>query len=86
VIRMLHNYIGNDAFRRGMNQYLKDHSYKNALTEDLWKSLSEASKKPVGEVMSTWTSQMGFPIITVEKTHLEGGKMTMVRPLLLFDL
>ena len=63
VIRMLHNFIGNDAFRRGMNAYLTQHSYKNTQTEDLWRALTEASQKPVGEVMSTWTGQMGFPLI-----------------------
>jgi puromycin-sensitive aminopeptidase len=80
VIRMLHNYMGKDAFCRGMNMYLKEHSYKNTLTEDLWRSLSDASQKPVAEVMSTWTSQMGFPVITVEKTKMEDGKIIMVKP------
>merc|ERR1719273_2743478 len=30
VIRMLHDYIGNDAFKQGMKHYLTTHSYKNA--------------------------------------------------------
>ena len=66
VIRMLHNYIGNEAFRQGMKGYLTKFSYKNTLTADLWTSLEEASGKPVGKIMSTWTGQMGFPVIKVE--------------------
>ena len=77
VIRMLHDFIGNDAFRRGMNSYLMEHAYKNAQTEDLWRSLEEASKKPVGEIMSTWTSQMGFPVIKVEKVEHENNNTTL---------
>jgi len=73
VIRMLHNYIGNEAFRQGMKGYLTKFSYKNALTGDLWASLEEASGKPVGKVMSTWTGQMGFPVIKVK--HTPGEKM-----------
>jgi puromycin-sensitive aminopeptidase len=65
VIRMLHNYIGDEDFRKGMNTYLTRHQYKNTFTEDLWAALEEASKKPVGAVMSTWTKQMGFPVIKV---------------------
>ncbi|XP_046969043.1 puromycin-sensitive aminopeptidase [Vanessa cardui] len=65
VIRMLHKYIGDDDFRRGMNIYLTRHQYKNTFTEDLWAALEEASKKPVGAVMSTWTKQMGFPMVEV---------------------
>ncbi|XP_049874380.1 puromycin-sensitive aminopeptidase [Pectinophora gossypiella] len=65
VIRMLHRYIGDEDFRKGMNIYLTRHQYKNTFTEDLWAALEEASKKPVGAVMSTWTKQMGFPMVQV---------------------
>jgi puromycin-sensitive aminopeptidase len=65
VIRMLHHYIGDEDFRRGMNLYLTRHQYGNTQTEDLWSALEEASKKPVGQVMSTWIKQMGFPVVKV---------------------
>ncbi|RWS04263.1 puromycin-sensitive aminopeptidase-like protein, partial [Leptotrombidium deliense] len=41
------------------------HSYGNTVTEDLWAALEEVSKKPIGKIMSTWTMQKGFPVITV---------------------
>lgn len=65
VIRMLYHYIGDDDFRKGMNIYLTRHQYGNTRTEDLWEALSAASSKPVADVMSTWTKQMGYPVITV---------------------
>ena len=65
VIRMLHNWIGDAAFRQGMEKYLNKFAYKNALTEDLWAELGAASGKPVNDVMSGWTSRMGFPMVTV---------------------
>ena len=65
VIRMLHNWIGDDAFRRGMENYLNKFAYSNALTGDLWTELGSASGKPVNDVMSGWTSRMGFPMVTV---------------------
>ena len=43
VIRMLFEWIGEDAFRKGMKAYLDKYSYSNALTEQLWQSLEEAS-------------------------------------------
>ncbi|XP_067931273.1 puromycin-sensitive aminopeptidase-like [Watersipora subatra] len=76
VIRMLHSWIGDEAFRKGLNQYLNKFAYKNAFTEDLWDSLAEASGKPVREVLSTWTSQMGFPVLQVSET-LEGGQRAL---------
>lgn len=74
VIRMLHHYIGDEDFRKGMNLYLTRHQYKNTFTEDLWGALEEASKKPVGDVMSTWTKQMGFPVVKVSYANAADGK------------
>lgn len=74
VIRMLHHYIGDEDFRKGMNLYLTRHQYKNTFTEDLWSALEEASKKPVGAVMSTWTKQMGFPVVQIASKPANDGK------------
>jgi puromycin-sensitive aminopeptidase len=73
VIRMLHNWIGDDDFRKGMNLYLTKYQYKNTVTNDLWASLGEASGKPVTSVMETWTKQMGYPVLTVD-TKQDGNK------------
>ena len=53
------------SFREGMNKYLTRHEYQNAVTEDLWKALQEASGKPVDQFMDTFVKQMGFPLISV---------------------
>lgn len=52
-------------FKKGMNAYLSKHKYTNTFTEDLWEALGDASGKPVQRIMSTWTKQMGFPVLTV---------------------
>lgn len=57
-----------------MNLYLTRHQYKNTFTEDLWAALEEASNKPVGAVMSTWTKQMGFPVVNVTAKKSNSGK------------
>ena len=62
---MLHSYIGDEAFRAGLHNYLDKFKYKNAVTEDLWEALSNASKKPVEEIMELWTKQVGYPCINV---------------------
>ncbi|RXM32145.1 Puromycin-sensitive aminopeptidase [Acipenser ruthenus] len=67
VIRMLHDYIGDEDFRNGMNVYLLKFQHKNASTEDLWDSLEQSSGKPIAALMNSWTKQMGFPIILVEQ-------------------
>lgn len=85
VIRMIHDFIGADAFRAGLQIYLKRHAYSNAVTEDLWNALAEASGQPVQKMMDTWTKQAGFPLIQViqqdentcvlsQKRFLAGGE------------
>lgn len=69
VISMLHSYIGDVDFKKGLTLYLNRFKYKNAETADLWAALEEASSKPVGKVMSTWTRQKGFPVITVTESQ-----------------
>ncbi|PAA60916.1 hypothetical protein BOX15_Mlig019859g1, partial [Macrostomum lignano] len=64
VIRMLHAWLGEPAFRRGLQQYLRRHSYGNASTADLWLALSEASGQPVQQVMHDWIRRKGFPVIS----------------------
>jgi len=65
IIQMLFHYIGNHDFQEGLHNYMKKFMYRNAVTEDLWGAFEEQSKKPVKSIMSTWTRQMGYPLITV---------------------
>ena len=67
VIHMLHDYLGATGFRDGLRHYLKTHSYKNTNTVDLWQALEDITKKPVKDFMHSWTSQGGFPILSVER-------------------
>jgi aminopeptidase N len=66
ILLMLHHYLGNDDFRDGLRLYLKRHTYANTETVDLWAALEEVSKKPVGEFMSAWTGQSGYPIVEAD--------------------
>lgn len=49
------------------------------VTNDLWDAWGESSGLPVKEVMSTWTLQMGYPLLTVEEDEKGGLKVTQQR-------
>jgi len=74
VIRMLADYIGEEAFKSGLSKYLKTHAYGNAATEDLWRAFAEASGKPVEEMMSSWTKQPGYPLVSARR---EGERLIL---------
>ena len=65
VLRMLENFLGAEAFRKGINRYLDRHQYRNAATRDLWDALGEASGQPVAEMMDSWVQQTGYPVLDV---------------------
>ncbi len=72
VIRMLAEYLGYKNFRDGLRIYLKKHSYANARTEDLWKSLEKVSQKPVEKMMKNWTGKPGYPLLDAK---FKNGKL-----------
>ena len=76
VLRMLEAYLGPDTFRAGVDQYLKEHSYGNATADDFWKTLAQASKKPVDQVMPTFVKQPGAPMVSVQ-TQCNSGTSTV---------
>lgn len=71
VLRMIEQYLGEDAFRSGVGSYLRKHSYSNTVTGDLWAGLDEASGIDVGTIMDTWILQRGYP--QVEMSHVDDG-------------
>lgn len=65
-IRMLEDYIGEDAFRAGIRLYLQRHRLSNTTSADLWAALSEASGLDIGPLAMSWTLQPGFPLVELE--------------------
>lgn len=66
VARMIQNVLGMKAFRLGLQEYMKEFAYGNTETEDLWNAWEQSTNgMPVGEIMASWTEQMGFPLLKV---------------------
>lgn len=70
VLSMVENWIGEENFKQGTRQYIKDNAYKNTTADDLWNALSKASGKDVGQVLSTFIEQSSYPLI---KADLDGN-------------
>jgi aminopeptidase N len=68
LIRMLENYLGEDAFRAGIRSYMAAHGYDNTTTADLWQALETAAGKPVKGIAASFTKQDGVPLIIAETT------------------
>jgi aminopeptidase N len=67
LLYMLKNYIGEEAFRKGLTNYFNEHAYKNTSGSDLWDALSKMSGIDVGAFMNPWLERSGFPVLTVKQ-------------------
>lgn len=67
VVRLIYSYLGHDNFRNGLRKYMKTFKYSNTETSDLWQAWEDVSNLPIQKVMSSWTEQMGFPVVIVHE-------------------
>jgi aminopeptidase N len=75
VLRMIEGYVGAETFRKGINAYLEAHAYKNATSEDFWKSIASTSGKPVERILPTFVNQPGVPLLDVSLACANGQTM-----------
>jgi aminopeptidase N len=68
VIRMIEDFVGAEAFRAGIRDYIKGRAYANASTADLWSAVDHASGKQVGDIAQTFVASSGVPLIRVNET------------------
>ena len=76
VLTMLEQWMGPDAFRRGLVAYMKGQRLSNATAADLWHYIGQASGRDVTGVAASWTDQQGFPLLQVS-TLCDGGQQSL---------
>ncbi|KAM3967320.1 aminopeptidase N [Aphomia sociella] len=75
VIRMTKHFLTPEIFRQGIIKYLRNKSRKSAVPADLYEGLQEALDEsnhsipfPLATILERWTTQGGFPVVTVRRT------------------
>ncbi|MCS3531938.1 M1 family metallopeptidase [Chryseobacterium sp. JUb7] len=68
ILHMLRNYLGDDAFFAGMNDYLKTNEYQNAEAHQLRLSFEKVSGKDLNWFFNQWYFGSGNPKITYSST------------------
>lgn len=69
ILRMLEDAVGEEVFQSSVTNYLNNHAYGNAVTQDLLDEIQKiyGNDLNVTEFMNTWTVQMGYPVVTVKE-------------------
>ncbi len=77
LLRMLEQYLGEEQFRLGVNEYLRSHAYGNTETGDLWDAIERANPAvPVRRLMDSWIWQPGYPLVSA---RLDGADLVLAQ-------
>ena len=79
VVRMLERYLGAPSFRKGVRAYIREHREGNAVADDLWNALSQASGQDVKRVARAWIEQEGYPVVSVQHERSRGRSYLNLR-------
>ena len=74
VIGMLEAYVGADTWRTAVRSYMRKHAYGNTVSDDLWREVDAAARKPVSAIAHDFTLQPGVPMITVGDAVCRKGR------------
>lgn len=78
VLNMLRNYIGEDAFFKGLNLYLKQNAFKNGEAHQLRLALEEVSGKDLNWFFNQWFFRSGHPVLKIDYVWDEVSKTQKV--------
>ena len=74
VMQKLHEIMGEEAFRRGIQEYLTTYAYDNATWDDLIAILDRLSDADLATFSDVWVNKSGMPHISLER---DGAVLTV---------
>jgi aminopeptidase N len=65
ILNMLRNYLGDEAFFKGLGVYLKGHAFKSAEVQDLRLAMEAVSGRDLSWYFNQWYYGAGHPILDI---------------------
>ena len=79
ILHMLRNYLGDEAFKAGIKQYLNDHKYGTGEAHQLRLAFEEVSGKDLNWFFNQWYFSNGHPKLDVTYVYSEEAKIVTVQ-------
>ncbi len=80
VLRMLAAFVGEAAFRRGLNHYLHTCQFQSVTSQQFWQAFGAVVPQDVSAFAEAWLYQPGFPLVTAvrqqDTLHLQQQRFT----------
>ncbi|HTE01887.1 MAG TPA: M1 family metallopeptidase [Mucilaginibacter sp.] len=78
VLNMLRNYLGDAAFFKGLNIYLKTNAFKNGEAQQLRLALEEASGRDLTWFFNQWYYGSGHPVLNITYKWDDASKIEKI--------
>ncbi len=78
ILHMLRAYVGDDAFRKGLELYLKDNEYGAAEAHHLRLALEEVTGKDLNWFFNQWYFGSGHPKLDITYDYSENAKIVAI--------
>jgi aminopeptidase N len=78
ILYMMRNYLGNAAFYKGLNIYLKTNAFKNGEAHQLRLAMEEASGRDLTWFFNQWYFGAGHPVLNITYKWDEASKTQTV--------
>ncbi|HRO46980.1 M1 family aminopeptidase [Agriterribacter sp.] len=79
ILNMLRNYLGDDAFYKGLNVYLTTHKFNSAEAHQLRLALEEISGRDLNWFFNQWYFGSGHPKLTIDYSYNDSSKTVSVQ-------
>jgi len=74
TLKMVEDWVGADAFRKGIRSYLREHAMSNGTTAEFERDLEQATGMQVAPVIDGMLNRVGYPMM---RFKLETGKLVV---------
>jgi alanyl aminopeptidase len=83
ILQLIESMVGEKAFQKGIQTYMKNNAWKNAQADDLWEVLSTVADFDVPAMMKTYLEQPSYPLVefaangevSQSRYHLKGAEV-----------
>ncbi|MFW5966325.1 MAG: M1 family metallopeptidase, partial [Persicimonas sp.] len=79
VLRMIENWIGPEAFREGVQDFIEDNAFASGTTDELVAAWADASGERVEATLRPFVDQAGVPLVDIEPSCEDGVTTLDVR-------
>jgi len=78
VLHLLRKYVGDDAFFKGLNLYLKDNEYSSVEIHNFRLAMEEVTGEDLNWFFNQWFFRAGHPVLEIEIDYDEAKKTSII--------